>query len=327
MLFNAPLYRTTEWIDANLEENIKIKYHEYLYAVNYHLVNAKQASEASWDRLNDYQPMLMGKDAVHLWNFQPYRVLQCGDIAIRESSSVIDTLLPLMNSLFALSLDKTRMRWHPNKKEPEVESVREALKKVTGADEVISIMDSVFNSIGYCLLIGYRNWITHRGAPKLFIEKELGDEIPIPRDFFESTSKIAEDIRLKSFLLELITEKVHVYCHPFVPLVNKRTSIKIDSAPEPMEIDGIIIGKGAGIHIKNYTLSIGSLLENAKQYKKNNRHALEEGKMDFADESLRVYGIMDYYSAIDKVTRFVENLVTDKLDQEMLKLCQVTFKK
>ncbi|MBI2998568.1 MAG: hypothetical protein HYY46_08970, partial [Deltaproteobacteria bacterium] len=165
--------RLSELVESTGSTEFVTAYRERLDAVDYHLGSLEIAAQQCSTHVDSQSWHIQeGKDGHHITVFfDPLSVVRTGDFAIREAASVIDTGLLVMNHVLTLGLDATQpLAWKSNNKRL---SVRSALARQLPTEaKLLSVLDRVFGSIGYSLLRGYRNWVTHRGAPRIVPTKK-----------------------------------------------------------------------------------------------------------------------------------------------------------
>jgi len=200
-----------------------------------------------------------------------------------------------------------------------MESLHRALVRKLGANGagLISALNTIFRSIGYDLLAGYRNWVTHRGAPIVVgTETIVGVPLPVPGEMAAMTDQTEFEFRLKSHVYELVSETIRIRCWAFVPPVQLAYSATVAEATEDTVLPGgIMIGKGAkNITIKNARVVAGDLSEDAEIYRSKNPTALETARIRFADEDLAEYSVVDYLQAVRHVVHFVDRSLSRNFD-------------
>jgi len=317
--------KTTEWITSKASDAKRKTYEELRYAVAYHLRRAESAEREalSWlynvpwsisPKTGDLWLFAVGPDGVtrHL---DAEGIVANGDVAVREATSAIDVALVLVNHVLDLGLQPMKVKWSRN---PSRNVVRRGLMAKYGKDSstVLDPLAEIFNSIGYELLSGYRNWVTHRGAPTVTTTRDLHLGIPLPDNLRALTDARRLGFEMRRFLYELISQSVRVRCWPFVPRVRQVYSAFIPEAKEDIELPGIRIDKGArGTEIRNARFAFGSLTDDALVYKARNPRPLERNRVEFAGEMLAEYALPDYLLGIAMVVRFAEQSLSGKLDE------------
>jgi hypothetical protein len=322
MFFNDVFPTLTQWAQKNLSGRDRTIFDEYHHVVQYHLSQADEASRDSSSSLWQFQwAGNPSKDEVFVLGFSANSLAKNGDFAIREAASAIDTGLLMVNHILKLGIDQTRIWWGLSAKEGPLKTAVRNMDKNRGSG-LIGALDSVFGSIGYELLIGYRNWVTHRGAPSVIVPDELNRPIPIPKEAIKSSEPKTRNWFIETYLLATIPSKILVTCWPFVPPVSAVLNAQIDEAESDIVLPGIKIGKGArNISIKDMRIVAGDLTMNAEQFKKQNSILLEKNQARVAGEDLAVYTGIDYVQAVGSVVRFARTVLTGAWDSELAKLC------
>lgn len=235
---------------------------QYWHAVDYHLRLADEARAKALDYLRDLHWAMAGPRAVlvYPWNFDS--LINYGDISIREAASVLDMGLQLVASIVG-GIEKKDVHWGRGTDEGKL---RRTLKTRTSpeADRLVEITDAIYGSIGYELLKGYRDWVTHRGAPRLI---SLHDE-RVPLELSEEVANETDRQRLEFFirrdLSSIVGNLLEVHCYPFVP--------PVQAAVEHLEIEAA----GATVAtIKHARIALGNLSEDARVFRRNNPTLLE----------------------------------------------------
>src|SRR5713226_1707678 len=163
-MFNDPVGLSMAWAEGNLSGDRLRQFREYSYAVRYHLRLAATAASDSYSPMYEMEWGLSSKTgSLYIHKFDSEKVVANGDIAIREATSALDTTLMLVYGMHRPHLPRTKVHWN---KDPAMESLHRALVRKLGANGagLISALNTIFRSIGYDLLAGYRNWVTHCGV-------------------------------------------------------------------------------------------------------------------------------------------------------------------
>jgi len=92
-------------------------------------------------------------------------------------------------------------------------------------------------------------------------------------------------------------------------------------------LDGVHIGKGAGVKITNFRIRNDSLLENTEAFLSRNKSTAKHSTVTYAGETLAVYNSMDYLQEINEVIRFVESALSEDWDNNLTNLCEVCWAK
>lgn len=292
-------------------------YRERLEVVHYHLSSldlaARQCSvhvgRESWDMQGDEREQYINV------MFDPYSIVRVGDLAIREAASVIDTSLLLMNHVLRLGLPN-ELIWRSRRK--ETRTVRSILiEKFPAETDLLATLDRVYSSIGYRLLNGYRNWVTHRGAPRVVYAKPSpfpGFSYSAPEEIVQETKPGRQEWLIDRFINERVEKEFTIQCWPFVPPVREI----ISGQGQDPELIKRGISVSAGIVVQDARFLSGSPMDDAKDFLAKNPILLEAHRATFAGEALAVYSPSDYTHGVRHVELFVtEQLVRGKWDDEL----------
>lgn len=220
-------------------------------------------------------------------------------------------------------MEKTKILWRRGPNEAPLRTALRSLPNDRGT-ELVSVIDSVFGSIGYQLLRDYRNWVTHRGAPRVIVPSELTDAIPLPEEALEASEAWERDWLIQTHLSSKIAFEIYVVCWPFIPPVQTVYNATVDEAESDIVLPGgVYIGKGSSVTIRDMRVVTGSLTDDAEEFKSKNPILLEKHRAKSAGEDLAVYTAMDYSMAVGSVVRFVRHAVRREWDAEFCKLCQL----
>lgn len=292
--------RISQWAADTLYGTKKEEFEQYLWNVSYHLNHAKNARYDCSEKLWSFNWLIHDDTrTVSFTNLEEYAlsIVYSGDTAIREAVSAIDTALILVNHVLGLGVDQQKIGWKDNPQSPKDKShLQKAILNLNSSqrNNLYTAIDQVFKSIGYELLQGYRNWITHRGSPH-FDDSAITQPIPI----LEQILSVNDSTEMKHQLLRVISSQLYIKCYPFVPPIHSGS-------------------KFGGTQMR---LRIGDLNEDAVQFKQNNPATLEENIAKIAGEDLAVYSVSDYTNAVSEVVKFAEKALTDKWDEELYNLC------
>lgn len=292
-------------------------YRERLEVVHYHLTSLELAARQCSVHVGRESWNIQGDGSEQYINvmFDPYSIVRVGDLAIREAASVIDTSLLLMNQVLGLGLPN-ELIWQ-NRRE-EARTVRSMLiEKLPAETNLLATLDTIYRSIGYRLLNGYRNWVTHRGAPRVVYAKPS----PFPGFSYLAHEEIVQETKpgrqewlIDRFVNERVEKEFTIQCWPFVPPVREIIS---GQGQDPKLIErGINVS--AGIVVQDARFFSGSSMDDAKEFLAKNPILLEAHRAMFAGEALAVYSPGDYTHGVRYVEFFVtEELVRGKWDEEL----------
>lgn len=230
-----------------------------------------------------------------LLSFYAAGIAEAGDTAIKAAVSAIELGLQVTNLVLGLGLPKTEVK---------ARNVRAALKRGGPAfATLLRELDSLFDSIGWKLLLAYRHWVTHRGAPVALVQgARLPIEIPVPVPLVdaprpdESHSKsLVEAVNLH------VLDGLEVVCWPFVPPSH---GILDDEHGTPgIQAVGIALAPDSNMKLTQNRVSVGNLREDAESYRAKNPVLLGRGSIGRADEHLERYAARDYIHAVHEVAR------------------------
>src|SRR5919204_3060235 len=197
MFFEEPFPKTAAWANANLSEAEAAELQEYRDDVGYHLGFATDAqTEASAATRPRQWALSHDGSAVYVIGFEPLNLVRFGDVAIREAATALDLGLQYTNRALGVGVPKDEVRWSRG---PKDSPLRAGLRKLGSpeASALVNVIDALFRSIGLDLLHGYRHWVTHRGAPRLRIERAIAEGIPLTDEIRKEA-----DERKKQWLIE-----------------------------------------------------------------------------------------------------------------------------
>lgn len=308
----------SEQVEASDSTEFVATYRERLGAVEYHLGSLELAARQCSTRVDPqswHMPEVEGTRYITVF-FDPLSIVRVGDFAIREAASVIDTGLLLMNHVLSLGLDATqRVVWRSRN---EKLSVRSALvKKVPAEAKLLSALDKIYGSIGYRLLQGYRNWVTHRGAPRIvYAEKTSVFSVfsyEAPEEVLREEEPRKREWLIDRFVNDKLPDEFSVQCWPFVPPVE----VVISGQGQDPELVRRGINLGAGVVVQNAMFTIGPLMDDASRFLANNQKPLDSNRALVAGETLAVYSANNYTMAVRHVEHFIEDVVRGEWDDEM----------
>ena len=237
----------SERLEATDSPEFVAAYRERLGAVEYHLGSLEIAARQCSTYVDSHCWHIQEGQGGHYITvfFDPLSVVRVGDFVIREAASVIDTGLLVVNHVLSLGLDATKpVVWRSNN---EKSSVRSALVRQLPAEtKLLSVLDSVFGSIGYRLLRGYRNWVTHRGAPR--IVHAGGTSVfsifsyEAPEEVLRESEPRRRESLIDRFVNQRLSDEFSIQCWPFVPQVEAVVS---GHGQDPEHVRrGISVGSG-----------------------------------------------------------------------------------
>jgi hypothetical protein len=181
--------------------------------VTYHSDLAQNAFEAARSAIDGFSCTLNKGPAPTLRvTWAPEGGIFYADVAVREALSSFDSSLWLINRVLRLGLRATQVRWKDGSKPGP-------LNKRLSAQTyrpLFSTLDGVFDSIGYDALKNYRDWVTHRGAPRLLTINTNWNPIRISSRVCVLPDDLLQ-LEMRRIVLEATWDDVLVECAPFAP--------------------------------------------------------------------------------------------------------------
>ena len=207
-----PFARLRQWQSENPTSLPALP--EYLDAVSYNL-EAAQAAEASVDRPGAAASYHFAGGKLYLLGHEINAIARAGDHGIRCAISALELGLQVTNYALKVAFPKTGVAWSSRDERPK--SFRTAVRNARGDDDlVVRAIDRVFGSHQYALFKDYRNWVSHRGAPRVLSPWSPGSVLPIVTRPPEKTSpdeSVLEEAN--SYLLD----HCRVLSVPFIPSI------------------------------------------------------------------------------------------------------------
>lgn len=294
---------------------------EYLAGVDYHLGFSRSAASQCSSSLYESQVMVDHTGTAYYINrTNALDLVRWGDIAVREAASVIEVGWVAINQLLQLGLDtKSQLKWRDNGGRPGPFQNKLRSLGGTSTDALAGDIGRMFDSLGYDLLQGYRNWVTHRGAPKLEPALSVIGPIPTPKEIQEEPDESKRVFRLRTEALIYLSKNMRVTCWPIAPPVQMTYSANIGVAEGPIDLPGgVHIAAGAtNIQIENSRIQSGSLWDDAAAFRVRNPLPIEQGRPRLAGEDLALYSAGDYVMAVQMVARFAEQAVCQVFDAQL----------
>jgi hypothetical protein len=248
-VYSEPFKNLYDCAQRMLPTEEKARCEEYFCVLLYHLTFAQEAankcSEVLYGSLaghpgaNPSFGVDQSGSQVYLFGFHSLDLVRHGDVAIREAASVIDAGLLLTNHVLGIGIDQGRLSWNHPQASRSLKAQLERLPDGKGV-ALATAIQRVWDSIGYELLQQYRNWVTHRGAPRVVSELNLPGPIPIPREILSEADPLQRDRLLRTHLLSLVPDKLHIQCAAFYPPVMLIFNADVSGAPEDMILPGRI---------------------------------------------------------------------------------------
>jgi|GEM_PF-3243989 len=248
-------------------------------------------------------------------------MIRCGDTAIRESATVLDIALLLINHAAGTGINQNQLNW-TNDKHP-ASSLKSRLSKIKNGEAaaLIAAIQSDWSSIGFHLLKSYRHWVTHRGAPIVVLPSDWDQPIRIPPDALNANHPAIAKQEIEREVRDRILYRVSIQCAKFHPTVQSITTTTLTHENQDSVIPGFFkIEKGARVDLVNFKRIVGNMHSNKESYLKNNPTPTEQDSNTYAGESVVVYSASNYISAVDTVTRFAKNVVTKLWDPPLANL-------
>ena len=287
-------------------------YEEYLYIVNYHLERAfSHASRA--ERLLSGSPvgaadtpfrLLEGsfayglgadRSSIVVFKFPPEGIVWNGDSAVREAVLALDAGLLLTNYVLNLGFPAHKVGWGAD--------FRKVLADRFGGGELVPKQVSrSFDSLEYDLLSSYRNWVTHRGAPKI-LGSIPEESLRLPAGATSKSDERELNWQIQKFVSGLVSKHARVRCAPFVRPV--RSVYRIE---------------GKDFEISRVVKSDGELTAKPEDYRAANPVRLEESLEQVAGSELATYGVFDYLSGVSDVVRYAQVALVGEWDEWLAKV-------
>jgi hypothetical protein len=290
---------------------------EYLAVIDYHLAFVGTATSECSRAMYEFELGLAHTgDAYYIKGRREADVAQWGDMAVREAASVIDVAWVAINHFLALGLSQLKpLQWQVDGKPGRFRRKLEAVPG-SGAKALVTAVSRMFDSIGYELIQGYRNWVTHRGAPIQRPALSILGPIPLPDKVRLENEPMRREWLLKTEAIHYVYELLKITCFPIVPPVQMTYSAHIGTTDVPIHLPGsVVINPGAtNIRIENARVQSGTLWDNAADFKKRNPILVSEGAEHIAGEDLEVYSGGDYLMAVNRVEHFVAEAVHTVFD-------------
>jgi hypothetical protein len=294
------------------------EYGEYLGAVKYHLSSADASVLSASNRLRstNWSPNVRGTMVI-LDDIKPQLVVSDGDTAIREVCSAIDTFLCFTNFVLKLNIPKERVSW---KKPGDRDGTVKRSLKENGIIGLHDAIDAIYTSIGYSLLVSYRNWVTHRGCPYVVFPNDSATMVILPQKIRDITDSSEKEKLIENYLLTEWPNEIIVECWPFCPPVALRYSARIDGVEKDIILPGgIHIGKGASVDLGDVSIIDGALTDDHATYTNKNKIQIEKGRKQVGGEELAIYSVTDYLSSIRNLVHTVDRVLNRVLDDALCK--------
>jgi hypothetical protein len=285
---------------------------EHLGDVAYHLETAERAAGRCLQRIEDCQ-VLVETNRVTLLYFYAKGLAEAGDLAVRAAASAVEIGLQITNLVLALGIARGDVKWG---------SLRGALQRMgQPAQPLLSELSSFFKCIGWKLLVDYRNWVTHRGAPDVLTSSPiLPTEISVSAP---SAERPSPPDRYRDEIVEAINshvlEQSEVVCWPIVPPVHAIIHDEEGTPSDPAT--GIALASSHGLRMTHNRVSVGSLRENAASYGAKNPVSLGRGAVFRSGEQLERYRGADYIHAVKAVVMLANDVLHGEWDRRLQGLC------
>lgn len=343
-LHYKPLPLLTEWVERNWDVNAVNTFHEYRYGLDYHLRTVEREQELCSQALrirsalhpsapgSGFDWLLINEgNSVYIPRFTAEGLVHHGDSAIRAASSALDSGLQVVNHILGpKGVETTKnVRWHHEvgKKSQPRKNLRAALRTLPG-DRGLALdqsLEQVYSSIGYELLDHYRDWVTHRGAPRIVVAEPLRSSlVELPPEFTANEDLNSKIWDVERHIEEAIRNSVAVQCVPFVPSVGHVINLPPEEVREGVSIPGVVhIAPGfTGLSVKDNRVSYGSLTEPSEVYRTMNSTELHDATQAVAGEELAAYSASDYRMAISFVAHFLREVFTGDGDRNLVELAR-----
>lgn len=202
---------------ASLSKDKKeeVKINEYIEEIEYHLNFMHEAGKISSQSLHFMGYMRISNETFMIDISRIEDITRFGDIVIREATTMFDISLLLTNLVAQTEINQRNLKFcNPKYKQ---NSLKDQIKE-KGFENSTKLIDSILeikNSIGYTSLNDYRNWITHRGAPKIIYPKSWAMPIEKTKELISITDPYLADQEMKKHILNLTCANIKIACHTF----------------------------------------------------------------------------------------------------------------
>lgn len=307
-----PFPRLSHWHDQQSASLPRLP--DYLHAVSYNLEAAHLAAH-NVRRPGAGASCLANEGKVYLLSHDSQAMARAGDAAIRCAISALELALQLTNYVLDVAFPKTKVSWRAADKRRD--SFRAAVVGRLGSSHpVVQVIDRIFSSYQYTLFKNYRNWVAHRGAPKVQLPQSPTRSVIIgPASSAHEESTEAE---VSSFLLDHCT----VVSLPFVPPIRALIDDERGQSPEDVAL-GISGTEGSQLKLRNNYVVVGDPLMDEGSFRTANPHELGGDVAEMAGEMVRVYSAHEYASAVTRAVSFVRDCLSEKLDHELTRACDI----
>lgn len=214
------LPRTRKWVAENKKQTQET-FLEYLYNIEYHFNRAFDYHPKVMMGIVNLQGVKVGDSSARIENFAPDSSLLLGDMVIREYASSVETTWLLVNHVLGLNVKQNGLHWKPWKDEEQDDlSLKQAMIKASKYSDLVAFIDSIHESPEHIYLSSYRNWVTHRGAPRLIFNFNISEPIPIPPGVMNGDAT-SVNVRISNYLKQIIPPQVDICCAPFVHKIHE----------------------------------------------------------------------------------------------------------
>ncbi len=292
---------TKQWIKNSGTPDQKKSFGEYLYAVQYHMELAQDSEYKCSSALSDFKWHKFDDGALVLSNLEQDNVVRNGDIAIRECGSALDTSLLLVADTLSLEVKRRSLRIK--------DELLEKMQLIPTCECLAKAMKLTYASYYYDLLIQYRHWVTHRGAPRTIYDHHV--VYYMPDEAKQELDKDRQDSRIKWYLQNELRKRIRIVCKQFVPPVQTRFGADIRNPSTDIDLAGIATVSNGSRHVRigEIRFSGGSHFMTKEEYENINQSPLEGNVVNFAGESLVEYDFHDYTGAVNDMLFFVSDVL------------------
>lgn len=259
--------------------------------------------------------VVRGEDIIMVIPESLKEIPQRGDVTIREAATIIDIALLLTNQVTGIGIQQDLLSWKSTDRRKGLKIGLEA-RGGHECQDLVSEISKVWDSIGLFLMQAYRNWVTHRGAPKLVLAPGHTSGYQIPATILEIEQEVRRKFYLEKYLREVFNEDLSIACAPFYPKIigflNLTVTEEDNPIPELCKVTG-----GGTITFQNTALRTANMLENKDAYLAKHQVDVHQHEFNYGGEKLQVYKIQDYLSALQHICRFIQDSLTGGWDRKL----------
>jgi hypothetical protein len=193
------------------------------------------------------------------------------------------------------------------------------------------VLDSIFGpddpAKGYELLNGYRNWVEHRGAPRI-AASHITEPVPTQGNLATAVAAGEADGTPGKYVDWLVQQArdalrtAEVWCYRFAPSdlgVAPVKKVRIVGGPIRLpngeEYSDIILEIG-GLRVQQ-----GGLFDPSSRFDGANTESISRKTVRFAGEDLDAYPLPTYQNAVAVVVRYAASTINGVLDRALHETC------